>query len=104
SGEIIGSQVFRAWTSDVASETLTVASPTTPGFQPTPVRTNRVLAVLLQLHDLGEVGAEGFRHEAAGFREDLVQVVGPERELPEPRQNRLLAKQLPIARFCSSVQ
>jgi len=61
------------------------------------------LAVLLQLHDLGEVGAEGFSDEAASFGQDLVQVVGPEGEFSEPGQNGLLAEQLPVVVFFAQV-
>ena len=57
------------------------------------------LAVLLQLHDLGEVGAEGLPNEAAGLGQDPVQVVGGERQFPEPGQNRLLPEQLPVVAF-----
>ncbi|MBL6080821.1 hypothetical protein JMJ56_22660 [Belnapia sp. T18] len=52
------------------------------------------LAVLLQLHDLGEVGAKRFPNKAAGFSQDLVEVVGPEGHIPESGQNGLLPKQL----------
>ena len=97
SEEIIGSPVFRAWASDVRSDILVVTSPTTPGFQPTPARTNRVLAVLLQLHDLGQLGAERVPYEAAGLGQDLVQVVGFEGEFAEPGECGLLSKQLVVA-------
>src|SRR3954470_16761903 len=52
------------------------------------------LAVVLQLHDLGEVGAERLAHKAAGFGQDLVQVIRSEDEFTKPGQGYLLPKQV----------
>ncbi len=54
------------------------------------------VAVVPQLHDLGEIGAEGLRHEPRGFGQDFIQVLGPEGKLPEAGQNGLLVKKLPL--------
>ena len=50
------------------------------------------LAVRLQLHDLGKVGAEGLADQAAGFGEDFIEVVGFEGEFAKPGEGRLLPK------------
>ncbi|MFC7474328.1 hypothetical protein ACFQS7_08185 [Dankookia sp. GCM10030260] len=52
-------------------------------------------AAILQLHDLGQVGAERVAEQATGFGQDLVQVFGFRRELAEWRQRRLLPQQRP---------
>ena len=50
------------------------------------------LPVRLHLHHLGEVGAKRLADQAAGFGEDLVQVVGAKGQLAEARQGGLLSK------------
>ncbi len=46
--------------------------------------------VLLQVHDLGEIGSRGIPDQAAGLGQDLVQAIGSQRELPELSQDSLL--------------
>jgi len=43
------------------------------------------MLVLLQFHNLFEVGMERLARQAGGLSQDVVQVVGPQDEFPELR-------------------
>ena len=60
--------------------------------------------VRLQLHDLGEIGAQGIADQAAGLGQHPVQTVGPQRKLPEPCQSGLLPQQRRVVAFFRIIQ
>jgi hypothetical protein len=58
----------------------------------------------LKFHDLGEVGAQGLRHEAAGFGQYLVQIVRPECKFSKLGPDCLLPKPRIMHRFVRTAQ